>query len=278
MTTVQSSPADADYEAEILSWRQEKDNNLRDVDGWLALTGLYWLHEGVNTIGSDPVADVLLPLSGPAHLGTITLQDGITVLTIAADTEVTIDRVPIRSAVLRNDYDPQGKTRVTVDSVRFHVIKRADKYGVRINDQNNPARQTFTGRRWFPIQPEYRLTGQYIPYTEPRQLTTETVVGIDVPIENPGYAVFSLHGQTLRFEAFSGEDGAIWFVFRETSDRTYRPGRFLYAAPQEDGSVLIDFNRAYNPPCAFTPYATCPLPPRQNILTFAIEAGESAPE
>lgn len=265
------------YVTEIQAWRQQVEEQLRADNGWLTLTGLYWLREGENSVGSDPLADVLLPAGAPHHLGFIDLQDGVVTLRVTSDSDLsmaTIDGAPTHTAVLRNDYDPQGFTRVVIGSVNFHVVKRADQYGIRVRDQNNPARQAFNGRAWFPVDARYRLTATYTAYDQPRKLAAETVVGIDVPIESPGYVEFTLDGRKVRLNAFSGSAGQIWFVFRDASPQIYRAGRFLYATVNDDGTAVVDFNKAYNPPCAFTPYATCPLPPKQNILSFSIEAGE----
>ncbi|MCC6804093.1 MAG: DUF1684 domain-containing protein [Anaerolineae bacterium] len=266
------------YEAEILSWRQRLEDQLRAENGWLTLTGLYWLREGDNSVGSDPLADVLLPESAPQRLGTINLHEGVTTLRVTSDTETTIDGELTRAAVLRHDYDPLGFSRVVIGSVSFHVLKRGDQYAIRVRDLNNLARQTFAGRNWFAIDPAYRVTATYTPHEQPHDLTTGTVAGVDIPMENPGYVEFTLGERRLRLEAFSGSNGQIWFVFRETSPQTYRAGRFLYTTVDADGTAVVDFNKAYNPPCAFTPYATCPLPPKENILTFPIEVGEAAPK
>ena len=267
------------YEADILAWRQRSEEQLRAENGWLTLTGLYWLHEGENTVGSDPAADVLLPESAPQYLGSIDFHDGAATLRVKTETAVTIEDTAVQTAVLRDDYDPQGLTRVVVGAVNFHVIKRADQYGIRVRDNQNPARQSFVGRRWFAIDPAYRVSGVFTRYPEPCAVETGTVVGIDIPMQCPGYVTFALSGKNVRLEAFSGHDEReIWFVFRETSPLTYRAGRFLYATVNDDGSVILDFNKAYNPPCAFTPYATCPLPPKANILPFPSEVCEQAQE
>lgn len=275
-----SSAENLPYEAELAAWRQEIDAKLRVENSWLTLTGLYWLHEGENSIGSDPVLDVYLPASAPLHLGFIDFRDHQATLRVTTSTvDVTIDGAPVTAALLRDDYDPQGLTRVVIGPVNFHVIKRGDLYGIRVRDNQNPARQTFGGRRWFPIDPAYCVSAIYTPYPEPRELATDTAAGIDIPMESPGFADLTLNGQPIRLEAFAGhEPGEIWFVFRETSPQTYHAGRFLYATVGADNSVILDFNKAYNPPCAFTPYATCPLPPRANILAFPVEVGERAPE
>ncbi len=271
-----SAEAEA-YQADIQSWRREVEERLRSETGWLTLTGLYWLHEGDNTLGSDPTADILLPESAPPRVGVIAFHDQVVTLHVTTDVEVKVDDAPATRAVLRDDYDPQGATWVEIGSIRFNVIKRADQYGVRVRDRNNPLRLAFAGRKWFPVDARYRVVGTFTPYPQARELDISTAAGIDVPMDSPGTVDFVLDGRPVRLEAFSAGEGELWFVFRDTSDRIYHAGRFLYASKDEDGSLIVDFNKAYNPPCAFTPYATCPLPPKGNILPFAIDAGEQEP-
>jgi uncharacterized protein (DUF1684 family) len=278
-TTIErANAAPSTYEADILAWRQQVETDLRAEDSWLTLTGLYWLREGENTVGSDPVSDVLLAESAPQRLGVIELHDGTVTLRVTTDAEVSIGGEAAKTATLRNDYDPQGLTRVVVGSVSFYVVKRADQYGIRVRDARNPARLAFAGRNWFPVDARYRITASYTAYPEPTKLDTATIVGIDIEMDNPGFVTFTLDGHKVRLEAFSGSNGQIWFVFKDTSPQTYQAGRFLYTTVNPDGTALLDFNKAYNPPCAFTPYATCPLPPQQNVLAFRIEAGEIVPE
>jgi uncharacterized protein (DUF1684 family) len=271
VATVSQARADAQdapsYEAEILAWRQTVEERLRSDNGWLTLTGLYWLHEGENSVGSDPSADVLLPASAPPRLGVIDFRDGKASFRPTGTEE---------AEALRDDEHPQGASRIEVGSVSFTVIKRGDQYGVRVRDKDNPARQTFAGRVWYPVDAQSRVTAKYVAHAEPRSLPVMNVVGIETPMENPGYVEFTLGGHTARLEAFAASPGEVWFVFQDAAGGNYHGGRFLYA-PVQDGSAVLDFNKAYNPPCAFTPYATCPVPPKENHLPFAVKAGEKAP-
>ncbi len=253
------------YEAEILAWRQLVEQRLRSDNSWLTLTGLYWLHDGENSVGSDLSADVLLPASAPPSLGVIEFADGSAIFHPTGQSETEL---------LRDDTDPQGPTRIEVGSVSFTVIKRGDQYGVRVRDRDNPARTTFAGRVWYPVDARYRVSAAFTPHPAARTIPIMNVVGIETPMDNPGYVEFTLDGHSARLEAFTADDsGELWFVFRDGSPESYYGGRFLYA-PVQDGTALLDFNRAYNPPCAFTPYATCPIPPKENVLPFPIEAGE----
>lgn len=267
----------AAYTDEIARWRQKVDDGLRADDGWLTLVGLYWLEEGTNTVGSNPNSDILLPAdSTPDRLGTIEFANGRAVFHAAEGVTVTVDDAQTQKAALRDDSAKGGPSLVSFGSVSFFVIKRDDLYGIRARDISNPARAAFTGRKWFPIDTQYRLTGKFIPHETPRILQIVTSTGHLNAMTNPGRVEFSLHGQTLSLEAFASNENEVWFVFKDaTSGRsTYGAGRFLYAPLRADGSVTIDFNKSYHPPCAFTPYATCPRPPKENILPVEVSAGE----
>jgi len=267
----------AAYIAEINQWQQTMDDRLRKEDGWLTLIGLHWLHEGINTIGSNPTSDIPLPADkAPAYLGTITLTDGQATLQVAADVAVMVDGNRTSTALLRDDTAVGGPSQVSISSLTFFVIQRGDDYAVRVRDANNPARLAFTGRKWFPIDPQYRVNAIFVPYPAPHTLQIVNFVGQTVPMNSPGQVEFVLHGQRLSLEAFSAADNQLWFVFKDVTSgsSTYGAGRFLYAPLSADNTVSLDFNKAYHPPCAFTPYATCPLPPKGNVLPVPIRAGE----
>jgi uncharacterized protein (DUF1684 family) len=265
------------YEAEISTWRQSLDERLRRDDSWLTLAGLHWLHQGQNTAGTHPACEILLPPdSAPDQLGVIDFHEDVATLTVTCAEPVTVDSSPASSAVLRDDNHNDGPSIVAIRAISFFVIKRENHYGIRVRDTNNPARKLFTGRKWYPINPDYHLTAKFIAHPTPRTLTVINSVGLPAPMENPGYAEFELHGQTLRLEAFTANESELWFIFRDgTSGKsTYGSGRFLYGKLHQDNTIDLDFNRTYNPPCCFTIYATCPLPPKENILSIPIEAGE----
>jgi uncharacterized protein len=265
------------YIDEIAAWRRLMDDRLTASDGWLTLAGLHWLHEGENSLGSDPKSDVALPEgSAPERLGVIDFADGKATLRITADELVTVDDVPTKTALLRDDAVKDGASKVRVRDLTFFVIRREDQFGIRVRDLNNPARAAFTGRRWFPIDPNYRANGVFTAHEKPRKLEVVNSVGLLTPMNNVGSVTFDLLGQTLKLEAFEASEDQVWFIFKDATSGpvTYGAGRFLYGTRQADNSIIVDFNRAYHPPCAFTPYATCPFPPRENILTVKIEAGE----
>jgi uncharacterized protein len=267
----------AAYITELTEWRHSMDERLRAEDGWLTLVGLYWLHEGINTIGIDASSDIPLQAAGiPPHLGVISFENGQATLQIHADVDVMIDGESVRSVVLRDDTAECGPSRVSIGSITFFVIRRGDEYGIRVRDANNPARQAFKGRRWFPVDLAYRVTGTLIAHHPARSLSIMNSSGQIVSMSNHGRVEFTLQGQQLSLEAFSSGENQLWFVFKDetSSQSTYGAGRFLVAPIEADGSVVIDFNRAYHPPCAFTEYATCPYPPKENTLPVGIMVGE----
>ncbi|MBX3066724.1 MAG: DUF1684 domain-containing protein [Anaerolineae bacterium] len=270
---------------ELLDWRKMMDDRLRADDGWLTVAGLHWLKDGENSVGSDPTNGVVLPAdSTPAHLGVIDYADGAVMLTITTDEPVFVEdnAVAVNIAIpLRTDTHDDGPTVVRSRDVSFFIIDREGQLAVRVKDKNNPPRLTFEGRQWYAPDPSYRVIGKFAPHSNKRTTLVETTVGMTSEMETPGYVDFTLHGTQIRLEAFEGgkdKDGNpnFWFVFRDaTSGKTTYPAcRFMYSQLYEDGTVLLDFNRCYSPPCAFTAYATCPMPPRQNNLQIAIEAGE----
>lgn len=248
------------YPSQIAEWRRQREASLKADGGWLTVNGLYWLHEGANRFGSGSANDVVLP-AGPARAGVFTLNQG----KVAAE-------INGASRPLRADSDDA----VIVSRLKLFVIQRGDRYGIRLKDPESPMRREFHGLEYFPPREEYRVPGRFVP--EPRKIPIANIIGQTEPEDSPGYVVFQLHGRQLRLTPVYDDPGSkdLFFMFRdETSGKeTYGAGRFLDTDPPKDGRVVLDFNKAYNPPCAFTPYATCPLPPKENRLSMRIEAGE----
>ena len=274
MTVVEWSLAE--YVSEIEAWREDMERQLRAENGWLTVVGLDWLHEGENTVGSDPSSDVLLPESLPLLVGIIHFHDGQVAFQVLTEAPVRVDGVEVRTVELRHDHAADGPSLVKIGSVTFNVIKRGDQYGVRVRDANNEARRTFAGRDWFSVDASYHVNATFTPHPTGRKMELENSIGSHTELTNPGCVDFSLQGQPVCLQAFDGGERRLWMIFRDTTSgtSTYSAGRFLYADMDENGNVDLDFNKAYHPPCAFTPYATCPLPPRQNVVPMAITAGE----
>jgi uncharacterized protein len=245
------------YESEILKWRADRAVELKAEGGWLSLAGLFWLHEGANPFGKDPANEIALP-DGPARAGAFEFHNG----------KVTLAGKEIRP----NTADPSIKA----GRLNLFVIKRADKFGIRVKDPESDARRNFHGLEYFPVNDQLRITARWV--AEPRDIPILNVLGQTEPQPSPGYAVFSIQGQEYKLRPYLEEPGAkeLFYVFRDQTagKETYGAGRFFYSDVPRDGKVVLDFNKAYNPPCAFTPYATCPLPPAENKLLVRIEAGE----
>src|SRR5437867_172426 len=239
-----------EYKASIAKWRQRKEAELKADGGWLTVTGLFWLKEGQNRVDSAP--------------GVFELRAGKTVY--RGDDGRTVEMKP--------------DSKITAGARTYTVIERAGRYGIRLRDNESKLRSAFTGMRWFPPRESYRVTARFVSYPRPKTLAIPNILGSTYPSPSPGYAVFRIDERDFRLEPVI-EDGEkeLFFIFRDRTagKETYGAGRFLYTELPRDGKVELDFNKAENPPCAFTPYATCPLPPKQNILPVRIEAGELAP-
>jgi len=268
--------ADSSYEKQVEQWRVKREARLKSENGWLTLAGLFWLKDGQNTVGTATDCSIVLPLdSAPAHLGTFRFQDGKTAFKAAPGLRVTINDKPAESADLRADDSDGGPDIVAVKALSMYVIHRGDKYAIRLKDRNSEYRRKFTGLHWYPIRPEYRVTAKFIAWPQAQEIPIANILGQTEPTPSPGYLEFTLNGVALRLDAVT-EDDTLFLIFRDKTagKTTYGAGRFLNTAMPKDGKVELDFNEAYNPPCAFTPYATCPLPPPQNRLAVAVEAGE----
>jgi hypothetical protein len=261
------------YENTLQKWRQEQDAALRADDGWLTVVGLFWLKAGANRVGSDPANEIVLPHgTAPPQVGVFRFDNGLTTLDALPGAPVLVNGQRTSTARLRPDVD-----RVVVGDLTMFVIRRGERYGIRLRNRNSEARRTFTGCVWYQAKPAFRIRGRFVPYDPPRQLPIVNVLGNLSSMTSPGYVEFTLEGRVFRLDPVA-EPGAneLFFIFKDETagGETYPAGRFLYSALPRDGFVELDFNRAVNPPCAFTAFATCPLPPKQNQLPVRIDAGE----
>ncbi|MEX1073086.1 MAG: DUF1684 domain-containing protein [Chloroflexota bacterium] len=256
----------------VEAWRAARDARLRTRKGWLALVGLYWLTPGENHVGAHPSSQVVLHGHDiPPRVGSIWLEDGHARF-------VPHEGVDLRATVLEDDLagDP---TLLDLGSVCFHLIKRGERFGVRVRDAKAPAMATFKGLNHFPTDTSWRVTARFEPAPAETSIEIEDVTGTRSTDATPGLVAFERDGQAWRIAALPGDDDdqTLWLVFGDGTNgsETYPGGRFLYTEPvAADGTVVADFNLAYNPPCVFSAYATCPLPPPQNRLELRIEAGE----
>ena len=274
------APLDPAYRAEVEEWRADRLEKLTAEDGWLTLTGLYWLTPGENRFGSASDSAVVLPdPSVPEIAGLLVFGPDNTVAAHAEPgSGVQINGEPLSTASLRSDAEGAPDI-ITAGRISFYIIERGGRMGARVKDPQSAARAEFAGIEHFPVDQEYRLTARFEPYEAPREVAIPTVLGQDTSMVATGLLRFTIDGREQTLEPYVGspEDERLFLIFRDATsgDSTYGAGRFLSAdAPGEDGTTVLDFNRAYNPPCAFTPYATCPLPPPQNMLEAPIEAGE----
>ena len=245
--------------------------------GWLTLIGLDWLHAGENSLGTDPAADVAL-LAGPAIAGTITVREGAAIADATGDA-LRHEGRPVRKLRLTTDVDGEP-TLLELSALRFCVIERGGRLAVRTWDPEAPARKRFGGIPHFPVDALWRIEAYVEPHTAGRVKVPDVLGDIEEQAF-PGSVAFNVDGVTHRLQALEGGDeGELWLVFADATNgvETYGGGRFLYTAPPDpDGNVVIDFNMAYNPPCAFSPFATCPLPWQANRLPIRVEAGEQLP-
>jgi len=275
------APAGAEeaYRAEVRQWREAREERLRSETGWLTLAGLFWLRNGENTIGTDPASDIVLP-AGPSKAGVLVFRDGQAALSLASGVTGRIGGQAVTGPrALRSDASSRPDV-LELGSVSLYVIRRGDRYGVRLKDKESKARREFTGLRWFDVREDYRIEAKWVSHPQPRPLQVPNVIGESSTMPSPGYAEFEIAGQTVRLDGVLEDPTSLelFFILRDQTSgkETYGAGRFLYAGLPRQGRVVLDFNKAYNPPCAFTPYATCPLPPRQNWLPVRLEAGEKA--
>lgn len=264
------------YFDEIESWRAGRIERLQRPDGWLTLVGLAWLQPGDNSVGSAAGSVVELPASAPARLGTIRVVGDEATFTAAPGVEVTSAGEPVPTVRLRSDRDGDP-TVLTHGTVSFYAIGRNGRLAVRVKDSEAAARKRFAGIEHFPVDPKWRVEARFEPAPAGHEIEVPNALGYLEKMNAPGHVVFELGGATQRLLALDDTgDGRLFLVFGDstTGKETYGGGRFLYTDPPKDGRVVIDFNRAYNPPCVFSAYATCPLPPPGNKLKVRVEAGE----
>ncbi len=267
--------SDPEYANNILKWRTEVDNNLRRENGWLALAGLFWLRKGTNLVGSDPHCDILLPARAPGHLGRFEFDGHNVTLHVDAKQTVEVNGVETQEAVLDAD-EEDVPSFITMDEMRMVVVRRSKGVGIRIWDNTRSERRTFPPRQWYPVKEEFHIPALYTRFETPKIVQMPDILGAIIDEKMDGMITFHFGSQTLTLLATEEPDGRLYIQFMDLSSgkTTYPSGRYHYTEPPKDGKVFLDFNKAYNPPCAFTQYATCSFAPRENHLQVNIEAGE----
>jgi hypothetical protein len=272
-------PKDA-FMAAYQRWRQERVHKLKAEKGWLSVAGLFWLKEGENRVGSDPDGEIVFPERAPKSIGVVERSGGKLTFRASQGIEVTCRGSPASELELHPDGDPAvPPDELVVGPFTFLAIARGGRLGIRLYDEQAPARRHSQAIPAFPADPAWVVRGVWMPYEPPRKVSVHTVIQTIEEATIPGVVIFEIEGKELRLEP-EQEPGTyeLFFVFGDTTNgkETYGGGRFLTAELGPDGTVVLDFNRAINPPCAFTPYATCPIPRPENRLPVAIRAGEMA--
>lgn len=270
--------ADDAYRADIENWRAGMEKTLKGEEGWLTVAGLFWLSPGEARVGSAADSTIVLPPPAPAFAAIMRFDGERVRLAPMANVPITVGDQPILNEVLLNS-DANGPADVVrLGDISFFVIKRGDRYGIRVKDKNSKIRRDFTHRNWFPVKPEYRVEGRFVAYAKPITRRIPTVLeGVVEDHEAMGTIDFTLNGTPWKLEAVKNNATTYQIVFKDKTagKETYGAARFLVVPiPGKDGKVTVDFNKAYNPPCAFNPYTTCPLPVKQNVMPMAVEAGE----
>lgn len=273
--TEKKQGTDKSYIETIETYRTNRLERLKSPTGWLNLAGLLWLKEGENMLGSDSTNSIVFPEKAKSHLGKIVLDAGEIIYYPKEGIGVTINDEILENKKLKTDAD--GKPdMIKHGDFGWYVIKRRDKFGIRLRDYNSPLLNKLDSIPAYEIDTDWKIQAKFKKTEEPRKVKVPTVIGVDEEYNVTGLLEFKLNGKIHTLIPFDSKNEFFIIFADETSQsETYPAGRFLYTdSPDDNGNVIIDFNKAYNPPCAFTTYATCPLPPRENILQVAIRAGE----
>jgi uncharacterized protein len=269
-----SVPAeDASYVKEIETWRAEREANLKKDDSWLTVAGLYWLRDGENSIGTDTDNDFVLPEgSAPPVVGVFDFRNGKTTFRSRSGVVVTQHGKAVESAAL----EPGEKEAVSIGRLSMWVHNSGERLAIRLRDLDSSIRKEFTGLVWFPVDPAFRVTAKFDAYPKPKEVEILNMLGDIERYQSPGTVEFQIGAETVKMEPVLNSNGGLWLIFRDgTSGRdSYPAARFLQTDPPRDGRVVLDFNKAYNPPCAFNPHTTCPMPAKENRLKVPIPAGE----
>lgn len=278
--------ARSDWKTGLLAWRTHREQRLSAPDGWLTLVGLEWLKPGANTVGSAPDNRIRLSAAAPAHLGVIDVTGSDIPLSAPAGgfaAGVQLDGAPAQTAKLADD-EAQKPSVIATGTLTILLLKRGDRYALRIKDSQAATRLNFRGLHWYEPDPRYRVEARWIPFVPVKKIKVPSIIGVTDEMPAPGEAEFTLDGKTFQLEpVLEGPDAKqLFFILRDTTSRTtsYGAARFLYTdfpdhGLDQSGHLTLDFNRLQNPPCAYTAYATCPLPPEQNRMAIALPVGEA---
>jgi uncharacterized protein (DUF1684 family) len=264
-----------EYESQILQWHEERYDGLVRENGWLALAGLIWLKEGRNLIGSNPLCEVNLPEHAPTFLGVVEKKAKVVRFQVAQGVRVEVNGKPVDKVVLKSTKDSKPSF-ITWNQIRMVLHEHAGRFAIRIWDNSRRERFTLPPLKWFPINRQFRFNARYTLYPEPKISGQPDAFGDTVEDRMDGVLSFSFEGKKYKLDVTETRDHKLFLKFKDLTSgkETYPPSRYLYTPPVQDGRVVLDFNYAYSPPCAFTGYATCIFAPPQNQLPFRVEAGE----
>lgn len=274
-----ASAEETTYVHDLATWRADYAQRLQGDEGWLTVAGLYWLNSGENRVGTDPANDLVLRAgSTPAYVGVFDVRQDMVTFHAAEGVTVRQQERVVRSTILTPGPGTGAAPAdaLVVGTVTLWLHQSGARLAVRVRDPHNPLRTGFRGCKWFPADPTYRITGRFLPYDMPKAVTLPNIMGDLEHYTSPGSVQFELQGNTLLLQPVSTGTDRLFFIFRDQTSghETYGAARFLVTDGPRDGQVLLDFNKAVNPPCAYNPYTTCPLPPKENRLPIRIEAGE----
>jgi len=266
----------ADHVAQVEQWRAKHESDYRR--DWASIAGLHPLRQGPNTAGTAPGNDIRLEGALPARLGTFVLTGDEVRFEPAAGAGISLRDQPVTAPVTVKDDSSNPIDELRVGDVRLVVHKSGETRSLRVRDPNGPLARGFLGFTWFPVDPQYRVVGRFIRDADPKSLQVMNTYGEVDTFKSEGVVEFTLAGQTLRLRPFTTRPKRFYFVFKDASSgtETYEAARFVYSDLLDDGTTVVDFNEAYNPPCAFNPYTTCPIPLPENRLPVKILAGEKA--
>ena len=267
---------DPKYLAEIEQWHAKRIERLKGENSWLNLAVLFWLKEGENKFGSASSNDLIFPKDkSPDFIGTLILKDNIVSIKVAEGLNVTANDKPVTELQLKDDLS-DNPTILKLGSLKWYAVKRGDRFGIRLRDLESDLVKNFTGIERFPVNDKWKISASFVPFEKPKIISIPTIIGTPDEMTCKGELHFKIDGKDYSILPVD-EDGKLFIIFADETngEETYGAGRFLYADPPDStGKVIIDFNKAYNPPCIFTPYATCPLPPKENVIRTKITAGE----
>lgn len=266
-----------DYTASIEQWHAQRIESLKKPDGWFSYAGSGIVNLGKNTIGSASDNTIVLP-KGPAHLGTLVVDKaGVAKFSARKDSGATIDGKPIQGKVILKDNRGGAKpTRIDIGDTWFYLVRMNDVIGWRFRDPQSPQLKSFTGIDTFAIDPSWRIEADWQPFEPAREIELLTIINTVEKAPVPGKAIFKRDGQTFELQPVLEDDGQLFFIFTDKTSgkETYPAARFLYADPPKDGKVVLDFNKAFNPPCSLSPHVVCPTAPPENRLKLRVDAGE----